>query len=1041
MASLHETLSDQFYDWELRGRGWTVWTQPVSPEPPFRPFHRHFRPDAPAITDDGHRPTFLSSLVARLTKNVPDSTPSIEKPEPEEEPEPLELFREPLVELQTSLPAKLDISNEAFSQFLRNLSHCRGPISFELVGTPGNVCAQFAAQHEDAAHVRRQLQAHFPEAVFKPCEAALEEAWQSSESDEVLVVEFGLDREFMFPVATGKLDAFVGIIGALSELQPGEVGIFQVLFEPAREEWSESILEAVTDSEGKPFFVNFPEVTAAAEHKVEYPLYAAVVRVAAKSETYEGAVSIARDLAGSLGVFANPRGNKLIPLHNEGYPFEDHIEDLLRRQSHRSGMLLNAEELIGFVHLPSSAVRSAAFKRDTAKSKKAPNNARNASGLLLGNNTHLTESVPIRLTPEQRSRHIHVIGASGTGKSTLLFNLIRESIENGEGVAVLDPHGDLVEQILGIIPEGRINDVVLIDPSDEEYSIGFNILSAHSDLEKNLLSSDLVSVFQRLSTSWGDQMGIVLQNAILAFLESNQGGTLSDMRRFLIEPSFREQFLNSVRDPDIVYYWRKAFKELSGNKSIGPVITRLETFLAPKPIRYMVAQSENRIDFGDIMDSGKIFLAKLPQGQIGKENSFLLGSLLVSKFQQLAMSRQAQRIESRRLFTLIIDEFQNFITPSMSEILSGARKYKLGLVLAHQELRQLERDREVASAVLSNPYTRIVFRVGDADARALEGGFSFFESHDLQNLETGQAICRIEKADGDFNISIPFFDSIVPDTARRQNVVNVSRARYGTPRAQVEAAILAKLNQPNTEPSSKTGAHPRHRNNPQAEPKSVPTVSKEENPFNEPKSEPLIAEVTKPVRIESEINVPPKAATAPHDLGRGGEQHKLIQHRVKAAAEKLGYRVTTELAVLDRSGSVDVALEHARGNIAVEITITTTIDHEVGNVNKCLKAGFPIVAVLSTSETKLSQMKSAVESALGPELAARVAYFLPDQFCAHLIDVASEEIAAQPHPLKEKTRRGYKVTKSAPKLTPDEITAKESAALKMIAESMRAKEK
>src|SRR5207302_1234934 len=179
------------------------------------------------------------------------------------------------------------------------------------------------------------------------------------------------------------------------------------------------------------------------------------------------------------------------------------------------------------------------------------------------------ESSPVRLTPEQRVRHCHIVGASGTGKSTLLFNLIRQDIENGQGVAVLDPHGDLVDRILGVIPPERIHDVVLVDPSDEDYSVGFNFLSAHSDLEKNLLASDLVSVFERLSTTWGDQMGSVLNNALMAFLESSRPGTLADLRRFLIEPAFRSDFLKSVGDPDLVYYWQKVFPQLSGNKSIG----------------------------------------------------------------------------------------------------------------------------------------------------------------------------------------------------------------------------------------------------------------------------------------------------------------------------------------------------------------------------------------------------------------------------------------------------------------------------------------
>ena len=253
----------------------------------------------------------------------------------------------------------------------------------------------------------------------------------------------------------------------------------------------------------------------------------------------------------------------------------------------------------------------------------------------------------------------------------MLFNLIRQDIEKGKGVAVLDPHGDLIDRICGIIPESRIKDVVLVDPSDSEYSVGFNILSAHSDLEKNLLASDLVSVFQRLSTSWGDQMNSVLKNAILAFLESDRHGTLADLQQFLIETPFRNEFLKSVRDSYVVNYWQKSFPLLSGTKSIGSILTRLDTFLAQKPIRYMVSQPENRLDFADIMDSSKIFLAKLPEGLLGRENSHLLGTLLVSKFQQIAMSRQAQQIAARRDYWLYIDEFANFITPSMAEILQG----------------------------------------------------------------------------------------------------------------------------------------------------------------------------------------------------------------------------------------------------------------------------------------------------------------------------------------------------------------------------------
>src|SRR5665213_4140728 len=212
MSRLDEQLTEQFHQWELRGRGWQMFDEPVSPEPPFRPFHGHYLPGAPAI-DDGRKATFLSSLVQKLSGKLSTETPlaSVES-EPEEEPEPQSLVREELIEFQASLPDKLDISKEAFEQFLLNLSLCREPIAFELLGTHKKVTAQFAAADEDAPLLRRQLQAYFPEAVFVPQEGTLKQAWNSSTGEEVLAVEFGLAHEFMLPLASGKIDPFIGCL-------------------------------------------------------------------------------------------------------------------------------------------------------------------------------------------------------------------------------------------------------------------------------------------------------------------------------------------------------------------------------------------------------------------------------------------------------------------------------------------------------------------------------------------------------------------------------------------------------------------------------------------------------------------------------------------------------------------------------------------------------------------------------------------------------------------------------------------------------------
>src|SRR6185503_4617202 len=623
MGRIDELVSAQFAKWEQRGRGWHVWPQPTTPEPPFRSFDGFRPPPFQPGSDDGRKPSWIASLFDGIERQLNSRPPPLPEPE-SEEPEPTVLERSPLTEFRAVLPAKLDLKADMLRGFLDQVAICAEPLAFELVGQSESISLQFVAADLDAQTFRRHLTSFFREIAFLENKDPLEDR-SYARAAEHEVIEFGLGNEFMLPLNTDfNLDPFIGLLGPLSELRADELAVFQVLFQHAEHPWQDSMRRSIVDEDGDPIFVNRPNLITGAKIKLSSPLFGVVVRIATMARVYDRALELAREMAFALRVFAKPDFNELIPLHNDGYPFDAHEEDFLRRQSRRNGMLLSADELMGFVHLPSSAVQSPKLRRATERTKAAPAFVTGARGVVLGENEHLARSVPVSLTTEERVNHCHVIGASGTGKSTLLFNLIRQDIERGEGVGVLDPHGDLVDRILGIVPSGRVEDVVLIDPADEAFPVGFNILSAHSDLEKNLLASDLVSVFQRLSTSWGEQMDRVLRNAILAFLESSRAGTLAELRRFLIEPSFREEFLETVRDPDIVYFWRRGFAQLTGNKSIGPVLTRLETFLAPKPIRFMVAQATNRLDFADILDRGKIFLAKLPQGQMGKENSFLL---------------------------------------------------------------------------------------------------------------------------------------------------------------------------------------------------------------------------------------------------------------------------------------------------------------------------------------------------------------------------------------------------------------------------------
>jgi hypothetical protein len=1057
MPSVHEYFSEQFQKWEKRGRGWQVFDQPVQPEPPFVPFTLRAMTDNPVV-DDGCRPSFLGSLFRGL---APKATPAVVEAEPEAEPTPLK--RDSLVEFQASLPEDFDLGKESLELFFHNLALCREPIAFELMGVHKRVVAQFAASREDAPQVRKQLAGHFPEVMFLQREGMLENAWVASKDNQAFAVEFGLEHEFMLMLAGGKIDAFIGLVGALAELQPGELGLFQVLWQPVQHPWAESIVNSVSDAAGKSFFVNAPELAGAAENKVALPLFGVVVRIMARTASRARLLELARNLASSLRVFANPQGNALIPLKNDDYPDLEHLEDVIARQSRRSGMILNSDELVGFVHLPSSAVRSPVLSRDSGKTKAAPINVRKPSDFVIGDNEHNGVTVAVFLTADQRVRHTHIIGSNGTGKSSLLLNLIRQDIENGDGVAVLDPHGDLIDQILGFIPEDRIDDVVLVDPSDVEFPIGFNILQAHSEEEKRLLASDLVGVFRRLATSWGDQMDTVLQNAILVILESSRGGTLADLRRFLLqEQPFHNELLTTVQDPELIYYWQKVFPRLGGGKSIGSVLTRLQDFFSQKPLRNMVSQRENKLDFADIMDSRKIFLAKLSEGLCGEENSYLLGTLLVSKFQQLAMARQAQKVAVRQDFWLYIDEFQHFITPSMAKILTGARKYRLGLTLAHQELHQLQSDPKVASAVMTQPCSRIVLRVGDDDAKKLGDGFESFDAKSLTRLEKFHAIVRVEQNDFDFNLALRKPELSAGDDERKEAIIAASRIKYATPRAEVEAVLLAGIRPDggNTKPPEPpaAGEPPGGGRKPVPKPTSpagtpaeiVPPVAQtmtampdlpaavmpkvsEPPPITEP---PIAAEIPKvvapptteiPKPTVGEKEMAPQAATqAPaesRDLGRGGARHKSIQDRLKTEAQKLGFHAEVEKQLAAGSNAAaDLVLRRGHVEIAVEITVTTSVDHEFENVKKCLAAGVGRVAVIATGRKRLEEIAAAVQGGLGPAAAAKVGCHTPDEFLAELQKLA--QTAAAPPPSEPMARTdqklGFEITRNFPKQSPEE---------------------
>ncbi len=1001
VLNLTEAQTRYFYLWEKSGRGWEIWNYPVELEPAYQPFYHYF-PQKKHI-DDGRRHTFFSSLIEKLKGKPPQisgDTPSL----PEN---PFDVLQSEFVDdsclrqIKITLPPHQKISIEHSEQFLLSLSFCSFPVSFEIIGSSDSITVQVVCRYSDFFLIKQQFHAYFPDAITSEDVDSLSELWEDGK--DTIVVDFGLSQEFMRPlraVRNLELDPLTGIAGALENLDKNEIGMFQVLFQAVRHPWAESIIRSVTDGEGKSFFADAPEMAHLAKEKVRRPLFAACIRAVGQSHSINRAWEITRGLASGLTQTANPESNELIPLSNDDYDDYVHKEDALSRRTHRKGMIVNSEELASLVHPPSVSVRAKKLVRELKKTKAA-GDITAGHRLILGENVHQGKTTVVTVSPEQRLRHMHIIGATGTGKSTLFLNLIAQDIENNLGVAVLDPHGDLIERILGYIPEERFNDVILIDPSDADFPVGLNILTAYSEIEKNLLSSDLVSVFRRLSTTWGDQMTSVLGNAILALLESESGGTLIDLRRFLIEPDFRKRFLETVKDPAVVYYWHKEFPIVTG-KSLGPILTRLDTFLRPKLIRNMVAQKQG-LNFEEIINTKKIFLAKLSQGLVGEENAYLLGTFIVSKIHQAAMARQARSVSERESFFLYIDEFHNFITPSMAALLGGVRKYHLGLILAHQELRQLmSRDSEVGNSVISNPGTRICFRLGDFDAQKLAEGFSFFEAKDLQNLGIGEAVCRIERPDHDFNLKVFAPSDIDPELAekRRAKLIELSRQRYGRPKEEIEEILLKEqksVSRPNIAP-------PSFKEVKEPEPAIEPSISRKEK---------------KPKEDVSALE------------GKGGPQHKYLQSLVKRMAEERGFRAIIEEPTPDGQGSVDVGLEREGKRIACEISLTSTGVQELANIEKCLKSGYERVILCSPQAKNIEKAKTLALQKFSEADYSKILFFSPEELYFHL-----EEEAAS-HAVTEEKIKGFKVKVHYQPVKETEKKTKREAVAKVILSALR----
>jgi len=407
------------------------------------------------------------------------------------------------------------------------------------------------------------------------------------------------------------------------------------------------------------------------------------------------------------------------------------------------------------------------------------------------------KEVPFGIKTDDRRRHMYLIGKTGMGKTTLMENMVIQDIQNGHGVAFLDPHGDSVQRILDCVPASRINDVVYFNPADMEYPVAFNILESVDPKYKHLVASGLMGVFTKIwANLWSARMEYILNNTILALLDS-PGNTLLGITRMYVDKKYRKKIVDNIKDPMVRAFWVDEFanyNEKYRTEAIAPIQNKVGQFLSSGIIRNIVGQPKSTIDLREIMDQRKILIMDLSKGKVGEDNSALLGAMLVTKIQLAAMSRTDIEEKDRKDFYLYVDEFQNFATESFATILSEARKYRLNLIVGHQYIAQLEEDKstKVRDAIFGNVGTIVVFRIGAVDAEFLETEFEpIFTPNDLVNLPKYAIILKL-MING--VASDPFSAmTLAPNpehlTGNAEKVLKVSRERYANPAVEVEEKI------------------------------------------------------------------------------------------------------------------------------------------------------------------------------------------------------------------------------------------------------------
>lgn len=502
--------------------------------------------------------------------------------------------------------------------------------------------------------------------------------------------------------------------------------------------------------------------------------------------------------------------NQFTESNKNGFKFErpkgKDLNTLIRLFSYRSfseesSMPLNLKELATIFHFP-HGIKSSQLKQSKAGDAPAPLEMSD-KGLLLGINSYHGRDTKIHITPEDRLRHIYVIGQTGTGKTTILKNMIIQDIKNGEGCCFIDPHGSDVQDILSHIPKERIDDVIYFDPAYTARPMGLNMLEYDPRYpeQKTFVVNELMGIFNKLfdmKTTGGPMFEQYFKNsAFLAMDDPENRATLLDITRILSSKEYRDFLLAKCRNPIVKEFWENA-ERTTGDQSISnfvPYITsKFDNFISNDIMRPVVLQDRSVLNFREIMDNKKILLINLSKGRLGEINANLIGLLLVGKIQMAAMSRADMYGQKMNDFYLYIDEFQNVTTDSIASILSEARKYHLSLTIAHQYVAQLEES--IKNAVFGNVGSMITYRISSEDAQALEPRFKpTFTASDIMKLDNfnsyvSMLIEGIPVRPFSMRSHYTLLEKGNPDIVEK--IKELSYLKYGRPREEVEEEIMGK---------------------------------------------------------------------------------------------------------------------------------------------------------------------------------------------------------------------------------------------------------